>query len=58
MGVPERRRLPGLRRPKSTFTLSKNAPEVPPPSVKMAVSLSMRGVGLRLRNKFGGEDGG
>lgn len=37
---------------------SKNAPEVPPPLVKMAAALTMMEAGLRLRNKFNGQDGG
>lgn len=47
-----------VRRPRKHPTLYRNAPEVPPPSVKMAVGLDLREAGLRLRNKFGGEDGG
>lgn len=40
------------------LTRSKNAPEVPSPSVKMAGAVGMREAGMRLRNKFGWEDGG
>lgn len=38
----------------------KNSPprKLPPPSVKMAVAVIAREAGLRLRDKFGGEDGG
>ena len=42
----------------SASTRSRNAPEVPAPSVKMAVAFARREAVLRLRNKLGWEDGG
>lgn len=53
-----KRRPPGLGRQENASTLFKNTREVLPPSVKMAVTLGVRKAGLRLRSKFGGEDGG
>lgn len=58
MGISADRRPPGLHLHYSASTLSKTAPEVPPPVVMLAFGLGVTEARLRLRNKFGGEDGG